>query len=322
MSSAQEATPAAVADLERRILGVYDNLTIKQHRVARFMMDNVMVVALAPASEVAERSGVNAATVVRFCQLLGYTGYAQLRREITQSIPHFATAVAKMERPHPRDSSGSIVMEVLSQDALNVERTIELNGRERFAKAVELLGHARRVLCIGFGRSGVVAELLAEHLSLVGVPAQGAHRDVGQAAAAIAHCREEDVVVIVSLWRYHRSAVRLFRAAVEASIPTVVITDNSVSPFAKDASIVLIAATETPGLTHSLTGLVALCNALATDIAFTDSKRAVEGFRKVDEIYDDLETHQDATASRNWTLGTAPMPTSTTSARKSQTPMG
>ena len=60
--------------LTDKILAALPQLSKKHRRIARFVLDHQDVVAFASASSVGIRTQTSAATVVRFCQALGYEG--------------------------------------------------------------------------------------------------------------------------------------------------------------------------------------------------------------------------------------------------------
>ncbi|MGD2103837.1 MAG: hypothetical protein PVJ55_01830, partial [Anaerolineae bacterium] len=65
-----------------RIQEKYDDLTPSFRKLADFMLQNQLDAAFMTATELADRLGVDAATVVRFAQELGYTGFRELSKEI------------------------------------------------------------------------------------------------------------------------------------------------------------------------------------------------------------------------------------------------
>jgi len=64
----------------------YDDLTPSFRKLADFMLQNQLDAAFMTATELANRLGVDAATVVRFAQELGYTGFRELSKEIQEVV--------------------------------------------------------------------------------------------------------------------------------------------------------------------------------------------------------------------------------------------
>jgi DNA-binding MurR/RpiR family transcriptional regulator len=85
------------ATLRETITSSFSGLTKKQKEVARFVLDTEYLVAFASVAEVAQKVGVSTATVVRFCQALGYEGYPHLQAAIRQVFPRFETTIQRLE---------------------------------------------------------------------------------------------------------------------------------------------------------------------------------------------------------------------------------
>ena len=79
-----------------QILANFSTLSPKQRKLARYLIDHEDVVAIASTSQIAEQTGTSAATVVRFCQVLGYEGYSDLQAAVRSQLPQYRTAVQKL----------------------------------------------------------------------------------------------------------------------------------------------------------------------------------------------------------------------------------
>ena len=71
---------------KERIRKYYDALTPGFRKLADFIMQNTLDAAFLTASELARRVDVDPATVVRFSQEIGYSGYRELSREIKRYV--------------------------------------------------------------------------------------------------------------------------------------------------------------------------------------------------------------------------------------------
>ncbi len=77
---------------KERIREYYDALTPGFRKLADFIMQNTLDAAFLTASELARRVNVDPATVVRFSQEIGYSGYRELSREIKRYVRDQVTA--------------------------------------------------------------------------------------------------------------------------------------------------------------------------------------------------------------------------------------
>ena len=70
---------------EERIREAYPHLSKSFARLADFILDSYLETAFMTATELGHAVNVDATTVVRFSQQLGYAGYPELLREIQQT---------------------------------------------------------------------------------------------------------------------------------------------------------------------------------------------------------------------------------------------
>jgi DNA-binding MurR/RpiR family transcriptional regulator len=272
--------------LDDRIRAAFPGLTRKQQRLAQLLLEEKVVVAFSSADELGRQAGVDAATVVRFSQRLGYEGFSDLRQAVRQSIPRFLTALERINRTLARhDEARDVVERVYADDITNVEETARLNDAEILDDAVAAILAANQVYVLGFGVVAPIADLLVHQLTLVGTRSHRARASVVDAAIDIASARTGDVVVSLDVWRYLKGPVELTKAAWEAGAMTIAISDSTVCPLARAAEISLVASTATPELSHSVTAFVTLVNIVATKIALATPTRTVDQLARVDDLY-------------------------------------
>lgn len=169
-----------------------------------------------------------------------------------------------------------------------VERQLEALNRlperldEGFLDACELIASSRgRIVCVGVGKSGIIARKLAASLASLGTPAhfvhaaEAVHGDLGMIAPG-------DVCVLFSHSGTTAETVRLLPALEALRVPVVAVTDGRDSLLAERAT-----ATVCPGVdaeadhlglapTTSTTAALVLADALAVAVA------RVRGFARED----------------------------------------
>jgi len=75
-----------------RIQAKYSDLTPSFRRLADFILQQQLNAAFMTATEMAHRMNVDAATVVRFAQNIGYSGFRELIKEVQQVVKAELTA--------------------------------------------------------------------------------------------------------------------------------------------------------------------------------------------------------------------------------------
>ena len=272
---------------EARIVAAFDELSPAQQRIARVVLDDAVAAALSSAEALGRRAGTNAATIVRFAQALGFSGWAQLREALRGEVPHLATAAERLDGSTARGAE--LDAAVIAAGVRNIEETARLNDPETIDAAVAALTGARRVLVVGLGMEAPLADLLAAELARGGLDARRLGAGALPAAAIeIASAGPDDVVVGVAVWRYVADTTRVFDAAVEAGATGIAITDTRVAPLTRRAATVLLAADDAPLMSHSLAGVLALVDVLASRVLAAAPDAVRERLRRLDDVYDAL----------------------------------
>src|SRR5438874_1508103 len=113
----EPGTPAGSTDWFAELVAAR-KLTPKGRKLAHFIAVNPRYVAFAAASEVAERTGVNPATVVRLGQALGFSGWTEFQLHFRHR--YLGTLLpADVFRAQADDGSASALRVSLERDLEN-----------------------------------------------------------------------------------------------------------------------------------------------------------------------------------------------------------
>lgn len=274
------------SELESRIAAAFDSLSPKQQVLARLILDNRYFASFASAAEIGEKVHASAATVIRFCQALGYQGLPDLQEAIRRELPSYMTAVERMEqRLTVPPVDGELPQRAFAIDAHNLERTATLIAPAAFERFAQDLSTAREVVVVATGVAAAPALFLAYSLQVMGMRARAVLDGDVALGVNIAHVTAGDVVVGISVWRYVRSTVDALNQARARGARTVAITDSIVAPLAREADYVFEVATD--GVAHSLsmTAMMALINGAIAAVALRDPERTRQALRQVDHQF-------------------------------------
>ncbi|WBB82167.1 MurR/RpiR family transcriptional regulator [Micromonospora sp. WMMD882] len=217
-------------------------LTPTQRRIAQCLVRHAATVAYLSAAEVAELAGVSQPSVTRFAVALGHDGYPALRRRLR------ALTATGSAGPTPSTAGDNELQRAVRAEIGNLDRLAgQLADRDRIAAAGRLLAASRPLPVLGLRAAAPLAAYFAFFAAKV-------HPDVrvldtggslladrlDQAAAAGA-----GALLALVLPRYPRETLDALRAAREAGLRVVAITDSPVSPATEHADVVLPAAVGT-----------------------------------------------------------------------------
>lgn len=271
--------------LENRITSVFSELSRSQRELARLVLDNGLFVAFASAAELGEKAGVSAATVVRFCQTLGYEGYPELQAAVRANLPTYVHKVQQMEQGRAVLDKDQVAVRVFELDTQNLNRTAESLNLERFSAAVAALGKASDILVVGAGLSAGPALYLAHSLKVMGLDVRAVLNGGIPLALELVRLKPTSLLVGISVWRYVAETVSAMERAQSIGATRIAITDSIVSPLAQRADYAFQVATDGAAHALSLTSMMALINAFIAALSFARPEETARALREVDAAY-------------------------------------
>lgn len=289
----------AAGVLTRRIAAELATYPKRMQSVAAFVIEHPQEVALLSMREQARRAGVLPATMTRFAQRLGYSGYDELRALYAQSIrgqvSDFSARAGELAAHRERLGEPSFASALAG--ALN-DRVAALTEPERLATIVEagaVLTRARRIFCLGHRSSYAPAYHFAYVAGLYGAPTRLLDAAGGIGADELNGAGPGDAMLVVSFAPYTRATVSIAKDASDLGVDLVALTDDRTSPLARAAAVTIVVPTEIAGAAYVAAPAFAAAEILA---ALVVAGIGTEG-REV------LERNEAAFARRSvyWTAG-------------------
>jgi DNA-binding MurR/RpiR family transcriptional regulator len=269
-----------------KIAAAFSDLSRSQKQIARFIVDNQYFVAFASSAELAQRVGVSAATVVRFCQNLGYEGYPHFQAAIRQRFSRFMTTAQRLEErlttPIPE---GDVLAQVLATDINNIKYTMELIDPVTFHAAVDEISQATGILVVGGGLSAPPALFLSHSLKVIGFPVRVVTTGGIPLSLECSTLKPSDLLICIGFWRYFREIVAAMRWAKEKGIRRIAVTDSEVSPLAQLADYAFVTTVDSVGHSVSPLASIALIDALIAALSFERPQQTLAALRNVDTAY-------------------------------------
>jgi DNA-binding MurR/RpiR family transcriptional regulator len=263
-------------------------LTPKGHEVALLLTRNPRDAAFLPASQLAREIGVNVATVVRFAQSLGFSGWKEFQLHFRH---RYLASVLPSEMAHERREEAwqSPFDAVLHQDVENLHATFSTVDRTVLAEVVRLLDAAGKTLVVSSGSYSAVGHILVHKLNVMGYDARLETRGGVHSIAALATLTSEDCLVAISFLRLIRHVVVSVEECKRRAIRTVALTDSIFSPLARAATYTLMVPTESISWFQSLTAAVSVVNGLTSELHAFGGERVDRAIKSVESLYDDFD---------------------------------
>lgn len=259
--------PTTIKAFEERLLEVSSSLPKRLRQCADYVAANQDRIAVSTVATMAEGAGVQPSAFMRFCQILGFTGFSEMQKLFRESYsggwPDYSTRLE-----HLRDSgSGSpsaLLAEFVDAGRTSLESLLKTMDAEMLDAAVAALAKAHMVHIVGYRRSFPAASYLAYAFEKMDVPAM-LHSGIGRLDSRHA-LRPGDVLIAISFAPYSTETVELAEAAHAAGVTVVAITDTVVSPLRKLDALILSVSEVDFGAFRSLSATLSLAITLAVAV--------------------------------------------------------
>lgn len=245
---------------EERIRRERSGMSKSFARLADFLLDSYVEAAFMTASELAHTLNLDAATVVRFSQSLGYEGFPQLQREIRQRV-----RTDLLIRPKQAEGEKSVtgVATAAMQDVLlALERTRLSLDTDALGNLVEQLSQARRIVILAEGPAQPTAYSLVLFLEQGSFPIYIARSGIVDLARTVYIATQQDLLLAMEVAGQSPYIAQAMGQARSRRIPTAAIVASASLASARFADIVL-AAQAHPSTGVGIVSLEAIVYALA-----------------------------------------------------------
>ncbi len=257
-----------------------------RRQLIREILDNHEQTFFLSSREMAKRYNVDAATIVRTVQALGYERFADFAADLRQHFVNHITpyTVLKAATQEKRSVSDQ-VQHCLERD---VESMSILRSSLEMNRAVELarrIHGARRILVVGVDLAASLAWFLAYGLTPLGFDAHAPVGSTGNLQHKIDLLTEKDLLVAISFGKCLRETVEAVQRAHAGGVPTFGITDSDTTPIALHCDDYLVASTSSPSFTGSYVAPMALLNTIIVACAHLRPKRALAMLSRTEQEY-------------------------------------
>lgn len=256
-----------------------------EKKVAEYALGNAQGVLNQSVSEVAIGAGASEATVIRFCRTMGYRGFQDLKinlaRDLVSPIHH-----AIHEDVSEKDGTDTIIRKVFSANIETLQSTLEVLKPEAVGEAVKLLSKAKKILIIGVGTSTPILFDAFNKFLRLGLWCSyqnDSHLQMMEAALL----RKGDLILAISHSGSTKDPIDTIDVAKKNGVKTIAITNNSLSPLAKVADVVLVTSSkETKYRSEALASRIAqssIIDVLYITIGMTNRQRTLANTRKIED---------------------------------------
>ena len=223
-----------------RIRRLHATLRGNNRRIAEQLMASPQLLMSQRVSDIASACGCDAAQVVRFCQHLGFSGFAELKAQLAQELIPLRT-----ERNYGRLKRSDLFGQLCSDYRQNIEQTLRDTvsqlDKSAFYGAVKALHGAERILLCGAGASLLAAQDMQSKLFRMGLNAS-CFDDIERQKIGCALLGPRDLLVAFSFSGAAPAVVGCIGIAAGSRAKILLVTNFPDAPAAASADWVLLTA--------------------------------------------------------------------------------
>lgn len=280
-------------DILKQISEKYPTYTPQQGKIAEFLFHNLNQAILMNSRQIAAKTDVSEATILRFITGLGFSNFAEFKQSIGQKILNdYSTAKRLVDSAKTLEGRTSLFTDILEGDIKNIGVLSSQISEEVFDEAVRKMYKARTLYILGLRSSFSLAFYLAFDLRFFLSSVRLIKLGVGDIPEQLRDIDQSDVLVVISFKRYTREVVRITEKVKRKGTFILAITNSELSPIAQLSDMALIAETKIPAYFESYTAPISLLNALIAAIAFREKERALPILKNLEKEFQEFGTFE------------------------------
>lgn len=216
-----------------------------EKKIASYIIEHPHESISLTANELGKRCMTSGTAVIRLCKSLDLKGYQDLKMRIAGDLQQTAQRNGFRDI-EPNESVHSIIQKMTNNSIQTVRETAELLHTDELQNAVKAITGAKRILFMGIGASGIIAQDAVQKFLRINKHAY-ACTDLHMAATQVATAHQDDVVVGISFSGQTMDVVEVLKLARQNKVTTISLTKYGRSPVSEQADIRLYtSATKEP----------------------------------------------------------------------------
>lgn len=275
---------------EERIRQERPNMSKSFAKLADFLLDSYVEASFMTASELAQELNLDAATVVRFSQQLGYGGYPKLQREIRQKVKN-DLLIRPIQAQDPESAPG-IVSATMNELIRAMEQLRISLDTDSLSRLVEMIGQSRRIIILAEAPAQPAAYNLVYFLEQGAFSVYIARPGVVDLARTVHTATQQDLFLAVDVSGQYPYIARALSEAKEKGIPTAAIVGAGSIPSARAAAVVLEAQSH-PTLGVGIVAIEAIVYALAQTLRTRFSDRFVGAEQAIADLSERIQQNTE-----------------------------
>jgi len=223
-------------ELMAKLQDRFETLTFSQKKVGEFIFQNPEETSFMSINQLSERTEVSKATIVRFCNAIGYKGFLEFSRILQQDIQQNLSNARSfnLSQRYIGDNANHddlpLLKQIYNQEMHNAAWHLDYIKKDDFLHAQTLLLEAEQIVILGCLSSASLAIHLSNALSKILPKVRVLTCHSIESENVIDNLDETSVLFSIAFPRYPKATVELTELAKENNSKIIAVSNSSVSP--------------------------------------------------------------------------------------------
>ncbi|MCK5686313.1 MurR/RpiR family transcriptional regulator [bacterium] len=279
-----------------RIRKMLNKFTKRQRVMAEYVLQHPEKVGYLPITDLAKAVGVSVATVVRFCNRLGYSGYIELGREVQNSIQNELSILGRFNLSRSASElsvgiSDSAFERIVKLEMESLGNMVQSINKSDFFKCLKWMSKANNVTIVGTMASAALAVYFEYAATKVLPKVKLITSGSGSESDFLKDLSPDSLVFLIAFPRYPQATIDLGTLAKKKKCRIVALTDSHHSPIVQFANLTFLISISVTSTVDAYAAPLTFINTLITEftIQYPDKIRknmnAFEEFTKGMKIW-------------------------------------
>lgn len=239
----------------------HTKFTRTQQKIADYFFNNQEKIAGLSSQEAASEIGVSDASVIRFCRIIGYDGFKDLKSHVYNMLVENSFAGLSLGERMAQSSEKFQKIDPMIQFQAFIQQNMLsafTNSPEDIHKVVDTLAGSKHKYIIGLRGCRGLAMTFSRTLTFMLPNVIYLNDSEGMSLSRMQDVDENDAVIMFVFSRYYKTDEKYLETAKKNGAKTCLITNEFPEPLKKYTDTVLYVSTSGMSFFHSVLGAAAL----------------------------------------------------------------
>ncbi|MCG3887416.1 MurR/RpiR family transcriptional regulator [Photobacterium leiognathi] len=264
-------------------------LTAAEERITQYFVAHYTTLPFAKIDELCKQIGVGKATLGRFLQHLGFTGFLEFKKQVTDEFAQtLTTPIERYESTQQTVSEHSILEKHYDEVISNIAASFAQISESDFNRAIDYMQDQKgKLYVIGSASSEALANyfyLLARYLRKDVILLKA---DISTLPHQLADVTKDDKLLAISYHRFSTTTLRLVKWFHQHGGKIIFVTDQPVNPFVAYCDIQFSVESTSEGFFNNRTAGFALIELFIKGLSRQKEKN--DRFKRIESLFDEFK---------------------------------